>query len=124
MKNILKIITAVIICLGFSACENTPSAYNNFNYNGEAMSVAEGIYFKKVYIQGIYALLQCDKDGNIIHNQNVNTGYQQGKVFVSSAVLTPATNSSTGADAKFNFNCSEINDCYNQVLIVKNSLVK
>lgn len=124
MKNILKIITTIIICLGFSACENTPEAYNNFNYNGEAMRVAEGVYFKKVYIQGIYALLQCDKDGNIIHNQNVNTGYQQGKVFVSSAVLTPETNSSTGAEAKFNFKCSEITDCYNQVLIVKNSLIK
>ena len=124
MKNILKIITAVIICLGFSACENTPEVYDSFNYNGEAMKIAEGVYFKKVYIQGIYALLQCDKDGNIIHNQNVNTGYQQGKVFVSSAVLTPETNSSAGAEAKFNFKCSEINDCYNQVLIVKNSLVQ
>ena len=124
MKNILKIITAVIICLGFSGCNETPTIYNNPDYRGEPIRVADGIYFKKVYIQGIYALLQCDKDGNIIHNQNVNTGYQEGKVFVSSAVLTPETNSSAGAEAKFNFKCSEITDCYNQVLIVKNSLVK
>ena len=67
MKNILKIITVVIICLGLSGCENTPVIHNDTNYNGEAMRVAEGVYFKKVYIQGIYALLQCDKDGNIIY---------------------------------------------------------
>ena len=89
------------------------------------MKVADGIYFKKVYIQGIYALLQCDKEGNIIHNQSINTGYQQGKVFVSSAVLTPQNTETKDLDsAKFSFKCSEITDCYNQVLIVKNSLGK
>lgn len=126
MKKILKIISAVAVCLILSGCEETPVGYYNTNYNGEAMRVADGIYFKKVYIQGIYALLQCDKDGNITHNQNVNTGYQQGKVFVSNAVLTPTSNTAeVDADgAKFNFKCSEITDCYNQVLIVKNSLAK
>ena len=124
MKNILKLIATTTLCFILSGCENTPSAYNNFNYNGEAMRVAEGVYFKKVYIQGMYALLQCDKDGNIIHNQNVNTSYQKGKVFVSSATLAPATDSGASAEAKFNFKCSEINDCYDQVLIVKNSLTK
>ena len=123
MKNILKLIATTTLCFILSGCENTPSAYNNFNYNGEAMRVAEGVYFKKVYIQGMYALLQCDKDGNITHNQNINTGYQEGKVFTSTSVLTPSSELSD-KDSKFNFNCSEINDCYNQVLIVKNSLNK
>ena len=123
MKNILKLIATTTLCFILSGCENTPSAYNNFNYNGEAMRVAEGVYFKKVYIQGMYALLQCDKDGNITHNQNINTGYQTGKVFTSTSVLTPSSELSD-KDSKFNFNCSEINDCYDQVLIVKNSLTK
>ena len=123
MKNILKLIATTTLCFILSGCENTPSAYNNFNYNGEAMRVAEGVYFKKVYIQGMYALLQCDKDGNITHNQNINTGYQEGKVFTSTSVLTPSSELSD-KDSKFNFNCSEINDCYDQVLIVKNSLTK
>ena len=124
MKNVLKLVTGVVLCFMLSGCSETPTVYNNPDYRGEPMKVADGIYFKKVYIQGIYALLQCDKDGNITHNQNMNAGYQEGKVFVSSAVLTPETNSSTGAEAKFNFKCSEIADCYNQVLIVKNSLNK
>ena len=123
MKNILKLIATTTLCFILSGCENTPSAYNNFNYNGEAMRVAEGVYFKKVFIQGMYALLQCDKDGNITHNQNINTGYQEGKAFTSTSVLTPSSELSD-KDSKFNFNCSEINDCYNQVLIVKNSLNK
>lgn len=123
MKNILKLVAAVALCVMLSGCSETPVVYNNDNYNGEAMRVADGVYFKKVYIQGMFALLQCDKDGNITHNQNVNTGYQQGKVFVSTAVLTP-TSDASDKDSKFNFKCSEITDCYNQVLIVKNSLNK
>ena len=124
MKKSLKIITAIIICLGLSGCSETPTVYNNPDYRGEPMKVADGIYFKKVYIQGIYALLQCDKDGNITHNQNMNATYQNGKTAESTAVITPEISSSTGAEAKFNFKCSEIADCYNQVLIVKNSLNK
>lgn len=123
MKNILKLVAAVALCVVLSGCSETPVVYNNDNYNGEAMRVADGVYFKKVYIQGMFALLQCDKDGNITHNQNVNTGYQQGRVFVSTAVLTP-TSDASDKDSKFNFKCSEITDCYNQVLIVKNSLNK
>lgn len=122
MKNILKLITTVYACLLLSGCDETPISYYNQDYRGEPMKVADGIYFKKVYIQGIYALLQCDKDGNITHNQNISTGYQAGKVFVSSAVLTPIESQNT--DTNFNFKCSEINDCYNQVIIVKNSLNK
>lgn len=127
MKNILKLTATAVLCFALSGCEETPTLYNSSNYNGGAMQIADGVYFKKVYIQGIYALLQCDKDGNITHNQNVNTGYQQGKVFVSNAVLTPTSNSTDSTDStdtKFNFKCSEITDCYNQVLIVKNSLAK
>lgn len=124
MKNILKLISTTILCIILSGCEETPTVYNNSNYNGGAIQIADGVYFKKVYIQGMSALLQCDKDGNITHNQNVNTGYQQGKVFVSTAVLTPSSNSTESTDSKFNFKCSEISDCYNQVLIVKNSLNK
>lgn len=122
MKNILKLTATAVLCFALSGCEETPTVYNSNNYNGEAMKIADGVYFKKVYIQGIYALLQCDKDGNITHNQNVNTGYQQGKVFVNASVLTPSSDLTT--DAKFNFKCTDITDCYNQVLIVKNSLAK
>lgn len=123
MKKTLKLIATIVTCVLLVGCSETPTVYNNPDYRGEPMKVADGIYFKKVYIQGIYALLQCDKDGNITHNQNMNTGYQQGKVFVSSSVLTPSSELSD-KDSKFNFNCSEINDCYNQVLVVKNSLNK
>lgn len=120
MKKTLKLIATIVTCVLLVGCSETPTVYNNPDYRGEPMKVADGIYFKKVHIQGIYALLQCDKDGNITHNQNINTGYQEGKVFTSAPVLTPTVTQEGGA--KFNFNCSEINDCYNQVLIVKNSL--
>ena len=123
MKNILKLIAGAIVCVVLSGCSETPTVYYNDNYNGEAMRIAEGIYFKKVFIQGMYALLQCDKDGNITHNQNTNATYQNGKTAESTAVITPSSELSD-KDSKFNFNCSEINDCYNQVLVVKNSLNK
>ena len=123
MKNVLKLVTGVVLCFMLSGCSETPTVYNNPDYRGEPMKVADGIYFKKVYIQGIYALLQCDKDGNITHNQNMNATYQNGKTAESTAVITPSSELSD-KDSKFNFNCSEINDCYNQVLVVKNSLTK
>ena len=123
MKKLLTIFSASMLAILLTGCPETPVVYNNDNYNGEAMRVADGIYFKKVYIQGMYALLQCDKDGNITHNQNMNTGYQHGKVFVSSAVLTPTVTTSD-SDYKFNFKCTEIENCYEQILIVKNSLNK
>lgn len=122
MKNVVRLVLAVIVGLVLSGCNETPTLYNSDNYKGEAMRIADGIYLKKVYIQGMYALLQCDKNGNIIQNQNIGTGYNQGKTFISTAVITP-TSTETG-DAKFNFKCSEINDCYNQVVIVKNSIKK
>ena len=120
MKNVIRLVLAVMVGLVLSGCNETPILYNSDNYKGEAMRIADGIYLKKVFIQGMYALLQCDKNGNIIQNQNIGTGYNQGKTFISTAVITP-TSTETG-DAKFNFKCSEINDCYNQVLIVKNSI--
>ena len=123
MKNTLKLITTTVTSLLLVGCNKAPIVYNNSDYRGEPMKVADGIYFKKVFIQGMYALLQCDKDGNITHNQNINTGYQEGKVFTSASMLTPSSELSD-KDSKFNFNCSEINDCYNQVLVVKNSLNK
>ncbi len=121
MKNVLKLVTVVAVCFMLSGCVETPVVYNNDNYNGEAMRIADGVYFKKVRIQGMFALLQCDKDGNITHNQNVNATYQSGKTTTSTAIITP---SELSDDSKFNFKCTEITDCYNQVLIVKNSLVK
>ena len=120
MKNVVRLVLAVMVGLVLSGCNETPTLYNSDNYKGEAMRIADGIYLKKVYIQGMYALLQCDKNGNIIQNQNIGTGYNQGKTFVSTAVITPT--STETADAKFNFKCSDINDCYNQVVIVKNSI--
>lgn len=120
MKNVVRLVLAVMVGLVLSGCNETPTLYNSDNYKGEAMRIADGIYLKKVYIQGMYALLQCDKNGNIIQNQNIGTGYNQGKTFISTAVITPT--STETADAKFNFKCSDINDCYNQVVIVKNSI--
>lgn len=120
MKNVVRLVLAVMFGLVLSGCNETPTLYNSDNYKGEAMRIADGIYLKKVYIQGMYALLQCDKNGNIIQNQNIGTGYNQGKTFISTAVITPT--STETADAKFNFKCSDINDCYNQVVIVKNSI--
>lgn len=122
-KQMKIIITVVLSILLFSGCQETPTVYNNSEYRGEAMKVADGIYFKKVHIQGMYALLQCDKDGNITHNQNINTGYQQGKVFVNTSVLTPTMSEDKVSNVgTFTFKCTDINDCYNQVSTVKTSM--
>lgn len=124
MKNVLKLATAVAVCSILSGCSETPTVYNNNDYKGEAMKIAEGIYFKKVHIQGMFVLLQCDEDGNITHNQNVNATYQKSKTTTSTAIITPYSSETSDSDSKFNFKCTEITDCYNQVLIVKNSLAK
>ena len=123
MKRILTIFITSMLIILLTGCPETPTVYNNDNYNGEAMKIADGIYFKKVYIQGMYALLQCDKDGNVTHNQNINTRYQQGKSFVCTATITP-TVTTTESNFVFNFKCTEIDNCYEQILIVKNSLNK
>ncbi len=120
MKKTLKLISTLTACLVLAGCGETPTLYYNDNYKGEPIRVADSIYFKKVYIQGMDVLLQCDKDGNITHNQNINVEYREGKHDTSAAVLTVTENKTFS----FNFKCSDINECYNQVMIVKNSLNK
>lgn len=117
----MKKIFLSALTLLFIGCSETPILYNSNNYSGEPMQIADGIYFKKVYIQGMYVLLQCDKDGKITHNQNLNAGYQEGKVFKHTAILSSSVSKVGG---NFTFKCSDINDCYNQVIIVKNSISK
>ena len=123
MKKLLSVLLVAVSAMVFVGCEETQTFSQGENYKGGPIRVDEGVYFKKVYIQGIYALLQCDKDGNILKNQNISTGYQQGKVFVSASVLTP-TLGNKDTNGAFNFKCTDINDCYNQVLVVKNSMGK
>lgn len=121
-----KIILSSLIALTlFTGCNNieTPRLYYNDSYSGQPIRISENLYFKQVRIQDLKVLLQCDKDGNIIHGQNINAGYQSGKVFVNTAVLSSA-NENENQPSNFNFKCTEINDCYNQVLVVKNSLSK
>ena len=130
MKNTIKLVSAIAVCLLLTGCSDTPTIYNNPDYRGEPIKVTEGVYFKKVYIQGMYALLQCDKDGNIIPNQNLNTGYQNGKVFESTSILsvshlTPdSVQTNSDRPNKFVFKCSELDDCLNQISVVKNSLIQ
>jgi hypothetical protein len=119
-KIILLVFTALAL---FTGCNETPRVYYNSGYYGEPIKVAENLYFKQVYIQDIKALLQCDKDGNIIHGQNINAGYQQGKVFVNTAIAS-SSNDQSNQSSNFNFKCTDIDDCYSQVLVVKNSLSK
>lgn len=125
IRKVLLIAVTATTAMIFTGCD-TIETLNIENYNGQAIRVAEGVYFKKVYIQGVTALLQCDKDSNIIHNQNINTQYQQGKTQISASILTSTAMSTETAasDAKFNFNCNDINDCYNKILVVKSALGK
>ena len=119
----LKLILLPLYLLILTGCNETPTIYYDQNYSGQPIRVSENLYFKQVKIQDMKALLQCDKDGNITHNQNINAGYQAGKVFVSTTTITPTIPSSE-SDFKFNFKCIEIDNCYEQILIVKNVLNK
>lgn len=121
MKKI--ILSAVIALTLLAGCSETPTMYHNPEYKGEVIPIGNNIYFKKVYIQSVAALLQCDKDGNIIHNQNINTSYTNGKSQVAVSVITQK-NEQSNQSSNFNFKCTDINDCYNQVLVVRNSLSK
>ena len=120
----MKKLVLLTIALLFIGCSETPVLYDNSNYKGEPIQVADNIYFKKVKIQGLHVLLQCDKDGRIIHNQNISVGYQSGKVYNNVSVLTPVNETEVKSDINFLFKCVDINDCYNQVLVVKNSILK
>lgn len=117
------VLLAFIALTLFTGCNETPTVYYNHGYYGEPIKVADNLYFKQVNIQDVKALLQCDKDGNIIHGQNINSVHQNGKVFVNTAIISPS-NEQANQLSNFNFKCTDINDCYNQVLVVKNSLSK
>lgn len=121
MKKVL-ILALFIVAIVFTGCNETPKIYYS-DYSGEPIRVEDNLYFKQVRIQDMKVLLQCDKDGNIIHGQNINSGYQNGKVFVDTAVIN-LKNLNESVDVKYNFKCSDIDDCYNQVIVVKNSLIK
>lgn len=122
MKKLLLSISVILLI--FTGCEETQSFSQGESYKGGPIRVDEGVYFKKVYIQGLYALLQCDENGNIIKNQNTtNIKYTYGKSQIYTSVLRPdATTDET--NAKFTFKCNEIEDCYNKITIVKNALDK
>lgn len=117
----MKKLFLLALTLLFIGCNETPTLYKSDSYKGEPMQIADGLYFKKVRIQDMYVLLQCDKDGKITHNQNLNASYQDGKVFKHTAILSSSVSEVGG---NFIFKCSDINDCYNQVVIVKNSISK
>ena len=121
MKKI--ILLAFIALTLFTGCSETPTIYYDQDYSGQPIRVSENLYFKQVRIQDMKVLLQCDKDGNIIHGQNINSGYQNGKVFVNTAVMS-SVDENKNQPSNFNFKCSDIDDCYNQVIVVKNSLIK
>ena len=126
MKKLIITLSLLLLPLVITGCNNgTPTLYHNDEYKGEPIKIADGLYFKKVCIQNMYVLLQCDKDGTIIHNQstNMNVGYQQGKAFISTATLSP-TVTAPESNFTFTFKCTEIDNCYEQILIVKNSLNK
>lgn len=122
MKKVL-ILALFIVTIVFTGCNETPRVYYNSDYYGEPIKVTDNLYFKQVRIQDVKVLLQCDKDGNIIHGQNINSGYKDGKVSVNTAVIN-LKNLNESVDVKYNFKCSDINDCCNQVIVVKNSLIK
>lgn len=120
MKKIVFIATIMLV---FTGCESFEKNYNE-NYNGGAISLGNNVYVKKMYIQGVYALINCDKDGNILKNQNMNIAYTSLKTQVSASVVSGTETDNIIGSGTYNFKCSEINDCYNQVIVVKNSLGK
>lgn len=121
MKRLLLLAIAML----FVGCNDTPTLYYSNDYKGEPIRITDTLYVKKVNIQGVYALLQCDRDGNIIQSQsNLNMGYQDGKVFKHISMLNSTDVSEETPKENFVFKCSDINDCYNQVIIVKNSILK
>lgn len=117
----MKKLLLPFIVLLFIGCDSVPVIEQN-NYNGGPIMVTEGVYFKKIYIQGVAALLRCDKNGNILDNQNTPISYRVGKTQSNATTLTINQNDET--KGQFNFSCSDIEDCYNQISIVKKSLGK
>lgn len=118
----MKKLILVIFTLFFIGCSEIPTLYHSNDYKGEPIQIADDVYFKKVYIQGMYVLLQCDATGKIIHGQTTNIGYKEGKAYKHLAVLT--TNNSEFSEGMFTFKCSNIDDCYNQIVTAKNSMDK
>ena len=116
-----KILKSLLLCsiLLFTGCDELEKK-NIENYNGGAISLGNNVYVKKMIIQDMYALLYCDKDGNVISNNPISTHYMAGKVPINSVTLVAHSNDSQ----KYTFECDDINECYNEIMIIKKHIGK
>ena len=117
MKSIASLL---ILGLLFSGCEDTPRIYNA-DYTGGAIHLGNNFYVKKMSIQGVHALIQCDKDGNIIPNANIQTTNTSGKITTQVSTITPL-GTKIPSKGKYTFSCDTLIECEQQISIVKQSL--
>ena len=83
MKWIIAICAVVLL----TGCEDGVENINVNDYQGGPIKIDEGVYVKKLYIQGVTALVYCDENGRIIPNTPINSKYNEGKHTKSSIVL-------------------------------------
>ena len=117
-KTILKSLLLCSILL-FTGCDQYEKKTID-DYNGEAISLGNNVYVKKMIIQDMYALLYCDKDGNIISNNSISTHNMVGKASINNVTLGVQSNDSQ----KYTFECDDINECYNEIMIIKKHIGK
>ncbi len=83
MKWIIAICAVVLL----TGCENGVTNIKVDDYQGGPIKIDEGVYVKKLYIQGVTALVYCDENGRVIPNTPINSKYNEGKYTKSSIVL-------------------------------------
>ena len=114
----MKYILIVFLTLFITACD-TVETIEVSNYNGQPIRIGDNVFVKKLHIQGMKTLVYCDENGKILPYTPINLDYPVGKFHEQSVVLPTKSNTESN---KFQFNCSNIEDCYKEILIVKNSI--
>ena len=76
MKWIIAICAVVLL----TGCENGVTNITVDDYQGGPIKIDEGVYVKKLYIQGVTALVYCDENGRVIPNTPINSKYKSSIV--------------------------------------------
>ena len=117
MKKLLGFVLTGFVFIGCDSYERIEKT----DYRGEAIHIGNGVYVKKMYIQGVDALVQCDNEGKVLSNPNIHVSYMQGKVKKNVSTITPLGTKIPGK-GKYTFSCDTLIECQQQISIVKQSL--
>ena len=104
------------MCVGLmlllSGCENIENYYDS-DYKGQPIKLQDNFYVKKIRVQNIDIMLECDANGNYISGTSISGRYNVGKQIQQFTTVTPKMTQT------YHFECDKLEECQNQMEIVK-----